>query len=353
MAPGMHVYSADLGSCSQSVTDQLRVELGTSMSVPIISGSLALIRQYFVEGFFPNGYRTEGHGFSPSGALLKAVVVAGGVKMTGYMDRGTSSGDFSYTYDRVDTSYPNNIQGYGRFQVSNVLKFVNRSNFELLIGGVSNGKYTAPQFESIDEVHHYRLCILGDKSPVKIAVVWMDYPAEVGASKALVNDLDLYVTRTNQNGDVVGVIYGNHGSQRDSVNNVEIVYQSSVAFGETWDVYVSASSLPMPSQKYAIVVTGQLTSTSNTAQCNFSESWKNRGGDLILEDPDFSSQSSWFETYKTYIIITACVTALVLILWACNYLRPRKEPEQKIVLGVRVPDHLYDDHIYPHYHYGK
>jgi len=320
VAPGMYLYSGDLTTCSSSssVADNMVGDLGTSMSVPVVSGALALIRQYFMEGFFPYGYRNSASAFTPSGALLKAIVISGGHRMTGYVDKGTSDGDLLYEYASVNNGFPNNIQGFGRLQLSNVLKFENRSNFEVLIAGVSDGSYTAPAIDIVDEVHQYRLCILGDDSSVKVTVVWMDYPAEVGASKALVNDLDLYIKRTDQDGSTVGTIYGNHGSKRDSVNNVEIAYVESANFGETWDVYVSASSLPMAPQKYAIVVTGQLSSTDKSKTCDFSESWKDRGGDLVLEDESYLQDESWFSENEKFLIILGGVVAMVLFLVICN-----------------------------------
>lgn len=46
-------------------------------------GGLALIRQYLVEGYHPTGYQVAGNGFTPSAALLKALVINGAVHLGG------------------------------------------------------------------------------------------------------------------------------------------------------------------------------------------------------------------------------------------------------------------------------
>ena len=50
---------------------------GTSMATPLIAASAALVRQYFLEGFYPGGSAKSGAGFAPSGALVKAVLLGG------------------------------------------------------------------------------------------------------------------------------------------------------------------------------------------------------------------------------------------------------------------------------------
>lgn len=63
------------GSC------QLDMNSGTSMSCPIAAGAAALVRQYFVEGFYSADVEARGGlcstfpctEFGPSGALVKVV----------------------------------------------------------------------------------------------------------------------------------------------------------------------------------------------------------------------------------------------------------------------------------------
>ena len=43
------------------------------MASPVVTGSVALVRQYFEDGFYPNGKKDESESFSPSAALIKAM----------------------------------------------------------------------------------------------------------------------------------------------------------------------------------------------------------------------------------------------------------------------------------------
>lgn len=45
------------------------------MATPVVAGAAALLRQYFVQGFYPTGAAVSASGFTPSGPLLKAVVL--------------------------------------------------------------------------------------------------------------------------------------------------------------------------------------------------------------------------------------------------------------------------------------
>jgi subtilisin family serine protease len=48
---------------------------GTSMATPLTAGSAALVRQYFLDGFYPSGAATPESAFHPSGVLVKAVIL--------------------------------------------------------------------------------------------------------------------------------------------------------------------------------------------------------------------------------------------------------------------------------------
>lgn len=64
--------------------------------------------------------------------------------------------------------------------------------------------------------HNY--CVRATGGPIKITLVWTDYPASPSVGKALVNDLDLVVRSAGIHGRE---FYGN--GMEDRVNNVEQV----------------------------------------------------------------------------------------------------------------------------------
>lgn len=45
------------------------------MATPLVAGSLALIAQYFKEGWYPGGAPNKTMAFSPSSSLMKAVLL--------------------------------------------------------------------------------------------------------------------------------------------------------------------------------------------------------------------------------------------------------------------------------------
>ena len=69
----------DKVSCACSNTKPtncaLGADRGTSMAAPVVAGAVALLRQYFVQGFYPTGVAAAASGFTPSGPLLKAVLL--------------------------------------------------------------------------------------------------------------------------------------------------------------------------------------------------------------------------------------------------------------------------------------
>ena len=62
-------------SNTNSANCALGTDRGTSMSTPVVAGAVALVRQYFVEGWYPTGAAVTADAYTPSGPLLKAVML--------------------------------------------------------------------------------------------------------------------------------------------------------------------------------------------------------------------------------------------------------------------------------------
>ncbi len=125
--------------------------------------------------------------------------------------------------------------------------------------------------------------------PVKVALVWSDYPTTLPAAKDLVNDLDLTVTGPD------GKIY--HGNkfdtstgfstpfsapdptQYDSTNNVEVVNINPSATGPL-EIAVNGSTVPDGPQPFALVINGAVV--SQDAAVNFSMSITQEGAAVTL-----------------------------------------------------------------------
>ncbi|CAM9451042.1 unnamed protein product, partial [Phaeothamnion confervicola] len=65
VAPGYHLFSADSGSDTE-LTCNIGAMAGTSMATPVVAGSAALIRDYFINGWYPTGLPNPSNILNPS-----------------------------------------------------------------------------------------------------------------------------------------------------------------------------------------------------------------------------------------------------------------------------------------------
>lgn len=235
--PGSSVVSA--GNDGNVETDNCgtRSMSGTSMASPTAAGLAALVREYFEEGFYPEGAATPDDGFVPSAALVKATLIASATPM-----------------ENVSEPPPSDTQGWGRILLDDALYFPGDSRRLQVIDETTG--FTASGEESEEQW----IEVKGSEVPLKVVLTWTDYPSFPAAATNLINDLDLVVT------DPDGVVYrGNNfsdgltppGGAADRLNNVEVVKVASPATG-FWSMKVVAHDVQQPSQGYALVATGIL-----------------------------------------------------------------------------------------------
>lgn len=231
-APGQDIRSIDSDGLKNSFNSGLITMSGTSMATPSVAGAAAMVRQYFRQGFYPLGVAAPNGAFVPSAALIKAVLINSAEDMTG-----------------TGTHIPSTAQGWGRINLSRVLPFavdagrlaVASSEPGLATGGNWSGAYYVPGGE-----------------PLKVTLVWTDFPGSPGAAKALVNDLDLSVTTPDGT-----TLFGNAltngasfaGGAPDRLNVEEQVLIPAPPAG-SYTVTVSGHNIPNGPQPFAIVLTG-------------------------------------------------------------------------------------------------
>lgn len=220
VAPGTCILSArsslvdDAGFYGASPDPRYMFESGTSMACPLASGCAAVIRQFLVA----NPPANAGSNYSPSAALVKAVLINGAVELPG-----------QYNPSEAGPS-PNPSSGWGRVSVA---------DSALTASGTAGYGEGVPLEE--DGTFDIDVDVSGSGKTLKVTLVWSDLPGAM-----LQNDLDLNVSAGGSER------HGNMGTRTgfDRVNNVEQVNWANVPAGQA-KITISAFRLTGDSQGFA------------------------------------------------------------------------------------------------------
>ncbi len=210
---------------------------GTSMATPGAAGLTALIRQYYTDGWYPTGGKVSTNAITPSAALLKGTLINSAINMTG------------------TTAMPANCQGWGRVLLEDALYFTGQAR-KLWVKDDNTGFATGST-----ATQSFNFSVNSTTQPLKVTLVWTDFPSTPAASVNLVNDLDLTVTGptgTVWRGNVFSGGVSATGGTADRRNTVEQVLLSAPATG-VYTVSVKAFNIPNGAQPFALVVTGDAT----------------------------------------------------------------------------------------------
>ncbi len=239
---------------------------GTSFSAPTAAGMTLLVRQYFMDGFYPSGEETEDDGFIPTGALIKAVMINSARALTGDVVGFGYNG--TYKIGSIAPP-PSTQQGWGRITLDDTLYLKgDRRDLELL-ADVANDSDDA--FEEGDN-EAYEIYVKPEEN-FKVTLVWTDPAAHSSTGLALVNNLNLTVTSPSGK-----VYFGNQNftngfstpnisnEEHDNLNPLENVFIKNPEEG-FWSIEVDALNVPgngeddpydSDRQGYALIASGNL-----------------------------------------------------------------------------------------------
>ncbi|MPZ69606.1 MAG: S8 family serine peptidase [Actinobacteria bacterium] len=262
--PGQIVVSAKGGGAAEQHTLQ-----GTSMSGPVLTGLLTLVREYFYNGWGP----AEGKGFgvgspspsrrtNPSAALVRAVVTNGANRMRGYYTGADG------TVPETNGQWPSAGQGFGLVNLDNSLFFPG-DDLNNWYHDVYRADEEAFAFPGGLETRSYTIDV-GDGQPLDVSMSYTDAPNALPAgSPATVNNLDLTViapdgteyagnnfnTEVDPTADVAETL---PTPVYDANNTTERVRLPEPAAGE-YTIEVSADALFDGPQGFALAASGALS----------------------------------------------------------------------------------------------
>jgi subtilisin-like proprotein convertase family protein len=253
-----------------------RYESGTSMAAPAVSGTLALMEDYF----------TNRWGYTPSPALMKALLINGARSINPIYDFQVHSSINYQGWGLVNLTNSLPVGITNTFGQSGPTIFVDQSTTNALATGDARTFVVTVNTNAQPE-------------PMRVTLVWTDPPGNPAASIKLVNDLDLIVTNLDDPTNPVVYFGNNFGSgivytspwngdtnnlPSDNVNNVENVYIPG-PLGTNYSITVVARDVNVNAvtshtngvvQDFALVIsssegeiTNALTLASNPGATNY------------------------------------------------------------------------------------
>ncbi len=231
-APGDVLYSA-----SGATTNQYFSLSGTSMATPSVNGTIGLMRQYLMAGYYPSGAANPADSIRYISAnLLRAMAI---------VSCDPNIGSF------VPPSFD---MGWGRIDAESVLYFTGDLR-KLIIKddtiGVTTGNSITDSF------------IVNSAIPLRITVVWTDTAAAASASRTLINNINVLLTAPGGTTTYRGNIYSSGQSQAnpstwDTLNVEECFRVNSPTTGK-WKLTITGASIPNGPMGYAYAITGDVS----------------------------------------------------------------------------------------------
>jgi len=238
------VFAPGAGTRGASILNTCAVTsgTGTSFAAPAVAGSALLARQYFMDGFYPSGVANAVDALTPSGALLRAIIINASNNMTG----APTTGDI----------YPSNEEGWGLLSLDGSLFFAGDNRTTRIM----DARNASPGALTTGGLWTREIRVLSPAEQFRVTLAWTEPPATLGAAVAAINDLNLEVispTGTSYKGNVFDTVARQSatGGAFDTQNNIEQVHITGPRAGD-WRVIVHGDAVNVGPQGFAVVITG-------------------------------------------------------------------------------------------------
>ncbi len=266
------------GKCEvASLFEGVHIISGTSMACPGVAGTLALIRQYYREVNPSSGEKKDYEngplrdGFGPSGALLKATLIASAMPLEGHFTYRTGRRSSRTKLRIKEAPNPAHISGFGRPQLDRALRLTAESAIRLL----AFDRYVIED-SSRAHKHSFRVRFGGYW---KAVLTYTDSPGPVQEAwedgVVLVNDLDLQASCSHKSDCSIS---NDLLVSKSRVDNVEVLPKfdgKTEVVKATHDTTVTVEVVPhsivTKSQPYALVIIG--TELSYMAERSTKPNW--------------------------------------------------------------------------------
>eukprot|EP00762_Andalucia_godoyi_P005411 ANDGO_08422.mRNA.1 Serine protease/ABC transporter B family protein tagC len=243
-SPGLYVFSSRSDRDTGTRNCNLKRLQGTSMATPIAASNAGLLRQYLIKynhvpsaSAFPSGsVERILAGLSPSGALLRAGVIASGT-----------------------SGVPTSPLGFGSMQLADAVPSSSANTSLIVIDAWDDVLHGLQQTGSSASI---RLQAYASGS-LRVVLTWADPPSHLvyrTTTKTMVNDLDLTVTLDQPAGTPTVL------SNDDHTNTAERI-DAQVTLGQIIHVAVRATSLQMAPQGFALWIVGPVLRLAANSFC--------------------------------------------------------------------------------------
>jgi subtilisin family serine protease len=230
-APGDVLYSAAGGG-----TNGYASLSGTSMATPSVNGTIGLMRQYLMAGYYPSGAANPADSIRYISAnLLRAMaIVSCDPNIGAYVP-------------------PEFNAGWGRIDAESVLFYTGDAR-KLMLKDDTSGVTTG--ISKIDSFN------VNSGIPLRICVVWTDTAAAASAARTLINNINVQLTSpggTNYRGNLYTSGQSTSNPTTWDTLNVEECFRINAPTTGRWRLTVSGQTIPNGPMGFAYAITGDVS----------------------------------------------------------------------------------------------